>query len=127
MKRVALVAIFMLAGCAASSTDDSDSRLAHLEKKSREIAESEKRCVDEASTRSRDEMVRMAGTPGASVELLTQRETDERDREISQCHACADQENAEIAEQERQEYELQAEQDRNRASHIAILTTVGLH
>lgn len=129
MNKLALVATILLAGCATTNLRgaDSDPRIARLEKKSRLLAESEKRCIDETLTRSRDEMARTAVTPDASVELQRQRESDERDREISQCHAWADQENAEIAEQERNEYELQAEQERNRARLMAILTTSGLH
>jgi len=129
MKKLALVAIILLAGCASTNarTGDSDARIAQLEKKSLTLAESEKRCIDEAMTRSRDETARIAGTPDASVELQTQRGAEERDREISQCRAWADAENAEIAEQERNEYELQAQQERNRASFIAIVTTSGRH
>ena len=90
----------------------------------RALNESEKKCVDEATTRSNDEM---AATPGVSVESPTQNATGQRDREISQCHAWADHENAEIAEQERIEYEQQAQQQRNRASFIAVLTTSRMH
>ena len=129
MKKLALVAIILLAGCASSNarTSDSDPKLAQLEKKRLAIAESEKRCIDETPIRSRDKMAGIAATPGASVESQRQRENDERDREISQCRAWADQENAEIAEQERNEYELQAQQERNRASFMAIVTTSTMH
>ncbi|MGB0104872.1 MAG: hypothetical protein WBP51_11770 [Candidatus Sulfotelmatobacter sp.] len=129
MKKLALVAIILLAGCASSNarTSDSDPKLAQLEKKSLAIAESEKRCIDETPIRSCDKMAGMAATPGASVESHRQRENDERDREISQCRAWADQENAEIAEQERNEYELQAQQERSRASFMAIVTTSTMH
>ncbi len=124
MKKLALVAIFLLAGCASSNTrtSDRDPRIAQLEKKSRAIDESEKQCVDETLRRSRDEIARIAATPDASVKLETQRPNDERDGEVSQCHVWADNENAAIAEQERDEYELEANEERNRASHIAILT-----
>ncbi len=125
MKKLALIAIIVMAGCA--TTSDSDPRLAQLEKKRVAVAESEKRCIDETLGRSRDKMAGTAATPGASVELQAQRENDERDREVSQCHASADQENAEIAEQERNEYESQAQQERNRASFFAILTASRLH
>ena len=75
-------------------------------------------------TRSRDEMARIAASsPGASVESQTQKENYERDREISQCRVTANNENAKISEQERKEYELQAQEERDRASLMAILTT----
>ena len=49
MKKLALVAIILLAGCASSNirTSDSDPRLAQFEKKRRAVAESEKQCIDE--------------------------------------------------------------------------------
>lgn len=129
MKKLALVATILLAGCASSNTwtTDSDPRLVQLEKKRRALDESEQQCIDQTLTRTRDEMARIAATADASVESQTQRENDERDREISQCRAWMDQENAEIAEQERNEYELQAQQERNRASFIAIVTTSRMH
>jgi hypothetical protein len=130
MKKLALVVIFILGGCASTNvrTGDSDPRLAQLEKKSRALAQSEKQCIDESLIRSHDEMARIVASPAnSSVESRIQQENDERDREISQCHAWADQENAEIAEQERNEYELQAQQERSQASFIAIVTTSTFH
>ena len=123
MKKLALVAIILLAGCASTNarTGDQDARIAQLEKKSLALAESEKRCIDEAMIRSRDETARIAGTHDASFESQTQREAKERDREISQCRAWADAENSKIAEQERDEYEIQAQQERNRATFMAIV------
>lgn len=105
MKKLALVAIIMLAGCAAASTTtrETDPRLAELEAKRQAIAESEKQCIDEADAPSHNEV--------------------ERDRDVLECHAKAHHENAEISEQERKEYELQAQEERHRASLMAILTT----
>ena len=125
MKKLPLVAIILLAGCASSNirTSNSDPRLAQFEEKRRAVAESEKQCVDETLTRSRDEMARIAASPDASVESQTQKESYERDREISQCRVTANNENAKISEQERKEYELQAQEERDRASLMAILTT----
>ena len=76
MKKLALVAIILLAGCASTNTrtGDSDPRLAQLEEKRRAIAESEKQCIDETLTRSRDEMARIAATPDASVESQTEKD-----------------------------------------------------
>jgi hypothetical protein len=129
MKKLPLVVIILLAGCASTDapTGDSDARVAQLEKKSLALAESEKRCIDGAITRSRDETAGESGTPDTTVELLKQKEAEERDREISQCRAWAYAENAKIAEQERDEYELQAEQERNSASFMAIVTMASPH
>jgi hypothetical protein len=125
MNKLGFVAIILLAGCASSNirTSDSDPRLAQFEKKRRAIAESEKQCIDETLSRSRDEMARIVATPDASAESQTQKENYERDREISQCRVTANNENAKISEQERKEYELQAQEERDRASLMATLTT----
>jgi hypothetical protein len=129
MKKLALVAIILLAGCSTTntSTGDSDPRLAQLEEKSRIIAEREKQCIDKTLTRSHDEMASIAATPDASVELRMEKINNERDRELSACRATADNENAEISRQESNEYELQAQQERDRASLMAILTTSRMH
>jgi len=125
MKKLALIAIILIAGCASTNarTSDSDPKLAHLEKKRQALEVSEKQCVDEAMKRSHDEIASITVTPNASLESQTQKINDSRDREVPQCHALADHENAEIAEQERNEYESEAQQERNRAAFIAVLTT----
>ncbi len=125
MKKLGVVAIILLAACASSNirTSDSDPRLVQFEKKRQSVAESEKECIDETLTRSRDEMARIASSPNASVESETQKVNYQRDREISQCRVMANNENAKISEQERKEYELQAQEERDRASLMAILTT----
>ena len=86
------------------------------------VAEREKQCIDDALTHSRDEMAHLTATSDASVELLTQRAKNERDRELSECRAKADSENAEISTRERDEYALQAKQERDSASLMGILT-----
>jgi len=85
------------------------------------VAEREKQCIDDTLTRSRNEMSQLTATPNASVELLTQRADNERDRELSDCRAKAASENAEIATRERDEYALQAKQERDSASLMGIL------
>ncbi len=127
--KLALVAIILLAGCASTNprTGDPNPRLAQLEKKRQALNESEKQCVDETLNRCRDETERILATPDASVESRIQQEANERDRELSECRATADEENAEIAERERNEYELEAQQERDRASLMAILTASRMH
>ncbi len=125
MKQLALVAVILIAGCASThtSTSDSDPKLAQLEKKRQSLDESEKQCVDDAMKRSDDGIASIAVTPDASLKSQTQKINNARDREISQCHALADHENAQIAEQERVEYEAQEQQERNRSAFFAVLTT----
>jgi len=129
MKELALAAIFLMTGCASTNarTRDADPGIAQLEQKRREVDESEKRCVDETFQRSHDETAGINATPEASVESQTRKINDARDQEISQCHAWADQEDAQIAKQERADYESEAQQERNRASFIAVLSTSQFH
>jgi hypothetical protein len=123
MKTIALAVAVLLAGCAATNTrtDRSGARLTQLEEKNRTIAEREKQCVDKTLARNRDEIAGIAVTP--AVELQIQKEDRERARELSECGARADEENAEIYAQERDEYRRQAQQERARAALMSVLTT----
>jgi hypothetical protein len=125
MNKFALIAIFVLAGCAATNTQTRgvDPKLTGLEEERRTVAEREKQCIDNTLTRSRDEMAHIAATSDASVELRTQRANNQRDRDLSECRAKAYTENAEISEQERKEYARQAQQEHDRASLMMTLTT----
>jgi hypothetical protein len=125
MKKLALVAMILLASCSASNTLEPtpDLRLTQLEEKSRIVAVRERQCIDETLTWSRDKMAGIGATSDASVELQTQRETRERDRDLLECRARADQEKADIYSHERDEYQLQAQQEHDRAALMMILTT----
>ena len=125
MKKLALVAIVLLAGCAATKTQTpgADPKITSLEEERRTIAEREQQCIDNTLKHGRDEMANIAATSDASVESLIQRAKNERDRELSECRAKADGQNAEISSRERDEYALEAQQERDRASLMMILTT----
>ena len=125
MKKLALIAIVLMAGCAATNTQTpgADPKITGLEEKRQVIAERENQCIDKALTHSRDEMAHIAATSDASVELLMQRAKNERDRELSECRAKADGENAEISARERNEYALEAQQEHDSAALMMILTT----
>ncbi len=129
MKNLALFAIVLLVGCAVTNTQTpgADPKITSLEEERRTIAEREKQCVDNALTHIRDEKAHLAATSDASVELLIQRAMNERDRDLSECRARADGQNAEISARERDEYALQAQQERDRASLMEILTTSRPH
>jgi hypothetical protein len=124
MKQLALVVIIVMAGCATTNNTQTagvDPKIASLEEERQTIAGREQQCMDNALARSRDEMARVTATSDASVELLMQRAQNERDRELSECRAKADSENAEISARERDEYALQAQQERAGASLMGIL------
>jgi hypothetical protein len=124
MKKVALIAIVLLAGCAATDTQTpvTDPKIASLEQERRAIAEREQQCIDNTLIHSRDEMAHLAAT-AASGDSPMQRAKNERDRELSECRAKADSDNAQISERERSEYALEAQRERDRASLMMILTT----
>ncbi len=126
MKKIALIAIVLLAGCAATDTQTpvTDPKIASLEQERRAIAEREQQCIDNTLIHSRDEMAHLAATCDASGDLPMQRAKNERDRELSECRAKADSDNAQISERERSEYSLEAQQERDRASLMMILTTI---
>jgi hypothetical protein len=123
MKKLALVAIVLIAGCAATNTQmpAADPKITSLEEERQMVAGREKQCIDDALTHSRDEMAHLTATSDASVELLTQRAKNERDRELSECRAKANSENAEIFTRERDEYALQAKQEHDSATLMGIL------
>src|SRR5579864_4521384 len=125
MNKFALIAIFLLAGCAAANTQTPgpDPKITSLEEERQIVAEHEKQCIDGTLAHSRDEMALMAAQSGASAESLMQRAQNERDRELSECRAKANSDNAQISESESSEYALQAQQERDRASLMMILTT----
>ncbi|HXO94044.1 MAG TPA: hypothetical protein VN825_07900 [Candidatus Acidoferrum sp.] len=124
MKKVALIAIVLLAGCASTDTQTpvTDPKIASLEQERRAIAEREQQCIDNTLIHSRDEMAHLAAT-AASGDSPMQRAKNERDRELSECRAKADSDNAQISERERSEYALEAQRERDRASLMMILTT----
>lgn len=125
MNKLALIAIFVMAGCAGTTTriPGADPKITSLEEERRIVAEHEKQCIDSILAHSRDELAHMAAPSGASAESLMQRAENERDRELSECRAKADSDNAQISERERSEYALQAQQEHDRASLMMILTT----
>jgi hypothetical protein len=125
MKKIALIAIVLLAGCAVTNTQrpGANSKITGLQEERRTIAEREQQCIDNTLAHSRDEMAHIAATSDASVDVLMQRAKNERDRELSECRAEADGQNAEISSRERDEYALEAQQERDRASLMMILTT----
>jgi hypothetical protein len=125
MSKLSLIAIVVLTGCAAANTQAPrpDPKITSLEAERQIVAEHEKQCINGTLAHSRDEMRHMSASSAASAESLKHGAKNERDRELSECRAKADGDNAEISARERDEYALQAQQERDRASLISILTT----
>jgi hypothetical protein len=124
MKRFTLVFV-LIAGCAATNVAERDGKLQQLEDTRREIAARAKQCVLTAMKRNADEMA--STNRGHSTTEQIHIASGERDREISKCKAVEARENGQLLSQERHEYVLQAEQERDDNTLITILTTSGPH
>jgi type IV pilus biogenesis protein CpaD/CtpE len=129
VQRLALVAIILLAGCAATTpqTRGVEPKITRLEKERATIAEREQQCIENTLKYSRDEVAQVTATSDASVDLLIQEANNERERELSECRSEAYRQNAESSERERDEYALQAQGEHDRASLIATLATSRPH
>lgn len=125
MSKLALIAIFVLAGCAAKNTrpPGPDPKITSMEEERHTVAERENQRIESTLTRSRDEMAGVAATPNPSTKLQVQKQPRERDWELMECRARADQENAQISVRERAEYANQAQQGHDQAALMMILTT----
>jgi hypothetical protein len=124
MNKLALVVTILLAGCAATNvrTSNLDPRIVQLEDKRKALEASEQQCIDQASASNDDAVTQIIGTPEASVGSQTQKSGDHRDREIARCHMWADHQNALIAEQERKQYEHQAQEEAARNLFLSVVT-----
>jgi hypothetical protein len=124
--RTFTLAVALLAGCAATAVPGGDAKVRELEQRRGEIAARAKLCILAATKHGSDEM-KPANGSGATSKVNVQIAKDEREREISKCKAAEARENEELLAQERNEYVLQAEQERDRDTLIMILTTSRPH
>jgi hypothetical protein len=63
----------------------------------------------------------------SSTGVTRQKDVDERDKDMSKCEAEEERENEELYSQERKEYVLQAEHERDQNTLMMILTTSRPH
>jgi hypothetical protein len=124
--RTFTLAVAVLAGCATTAVPGRDVKVKDLERRSGEIAARAKQCVLAATKHGSDEIKSTNGA-GSATKTKVQIARDERDREISKCKAEEARENEALFSQERNEYVLQAEQERDRDTLIMILTTSRPH
>lgn len=132
MKAPLLALAVALAACATSKpppleTGARDQRLDQMRQQGREIAGREQRCIDETTQRAADRIATAAAAPDAFAELEIQADGNQRDREVARCRAQAERENDALASSERNDYEVQARQEQDRAALMMILTTSHPH
>ena len=123
MKTLALSVTILLAGCAASSPSaDAHARSIKFQVQSEDISDREQQCIKDAVSRSNDPATPRA-QPDASAGQMAQQSGANEDHEISQCKDAAQRDQAELAARERSAYQDEAQQQRDRASLMAILIT----
>ena len=125
MKNFALVASVLIAACATTrqSTPGREASSSQLEEKSRQIAARARQCVDGAVEHTNDEIIGVAAAPDASTDLRVQLARNQGEQAISQCKAEAERESEELSSQQRTDYQLRAQQERDRGALMMTLTT----
>ena len=124
MRMLALAAV-VIVGCATRTTLSPGSNHDHLEHESRKIDRSEQACIHNASTWSNQQIARITDAPGPSRDRQMRKLADERARMVSQCQAIANRKREALSSDERAAYRRRAQEERNRASLMTILTTSG--
>ena len=124
MKMIVLGTAILLAGCATSnrSNTETNTRFVKFQKQSEEISTREQQCIKEAVSHSNEQAARVPTPDAFAAQGARQADADE-DLEISQCKNAAQRDQAELAVREREEYADQVQQQRDRASLMAILIT----
>jgi carboxylesterase type B len=114
----------ILASCAMRTTASStaEQRISELQKKLEQVAAQDEHCTGEAVIRAEDDIARLAKDnllSEAAFEAVRER----RDRQVSLCEGEADRENSVLTAMERDAYEQEAEEARDRASLMMTLMT----
>ena len=122
MKTLALVVVALLAGCATSNRSETTARILSFQDQSEEISKREQQCIKAAVSRSNEQAAWVARPDALAGQVARQADTDE-DHEIAQCKDAARSDQDELAARLRSEYQDEAQQQRDRASLIMILTT----
>jgi hypothetical protein len=115
------VGILFLAGCAASRAPASDPRLARLDQAMDDVSAREQDCMNKAKANESDAIAKIASAADAFNDLNTRTATSNYYWEVWQCHAEASRAHAQIATSEREEYDLEQKQERDRAALMATL------
>ena len=124
---IPVLAAILVLGCSTTknATDVTYAGCTQLRNESEEIPERERQCIRAALIRSNDQIARIAASPDldSSTGLQMQLVVNDRDRELSNCKANADYEEAELSACQRADYESRAKDERERSALMMILTT----
>jgi hypothetical protein len=118
----ALAALLIL-GCSTTS-DPTSIRLTSLRQETQEISERERQCINAVVIRSNEQLAQIAVISALEADTgrLKEIAANERDRELAECQADAEQEEQQLSVRERVKYTRQAEDERERNALRAILT-----
>jgi hypothetical protein len=121
MKSLAFAFAVLLTGCATSNhSTQAKARFVKFQQQSEEISEREQQCIEQAVSRTNEQNAQVGRPDALAGQVERQAATH---HEISQCKDAAHRDQAELGARERSEYENEAQQQRDRASLMAILIT----
>ena len=121
--KVATLALVVLTGCASTSIAPPDApRPSTKSMQGGEIAAREQRCIEQSSLREAYRIAAAAGGTDLCADLAIEAAQQERVAEVARCRNEAAHALAALAPEERAEYALEAREERDRASLMAILT-----
>ncbi len=125
MKKLALIAAVLLAGCASMSQPARNQQAE--DELTQKIAQLERQCEEKTVHDTNSEIARIAASGDTLAQLEITHAKTEGDRNISACRAEAEREDAKITQQEVSAYQNQAQEQRGRAALMATLTTTRIH
>lgn len=126
MKTLAFVAAMLLAGC-ASTFSSAPARNQDVVAQNQEVAQREKQCEEEATRQTNAEVARLATGADNLAELEIKNAIANGRKPVSACKAQAVRENDAIVRRQIAEYNLQAEEQRDRSALMATLTGTRIH
>jgi hypothetical protein len=96
--------------------------LKQLAEQSQEIIRRRQRCIDEAVKRTNDRIARLPAESDVSAQPAIQKVRARGNEEIANCSTDAKRESDELDSSERAQYELSAQQERDRSARMTTLT-----
>jgi hypothetical protein len=119
------LAVLLLAGCASTQGLPSgrDPQIAYFQRESQKINDSERRCISEASASSENRVGSVTASPEASNDNDKEQIASIPDKRLNTCRTNASHEREALSERERNDYRDDAQEQRDRRSLMAVLTS----